>query len=67
MPRVKSSAVAKEPPVNAGHARIMGSIPGSGTSGGGNGNPFSVLAWESPWTEETGGLQSMGLQGVAHN
>ena len=22
----------------------------------------SVLAWEIPWTEETGGLQSMGLQ-----
>ena len=24
----------------------------------------SVLAWRSPWTEEPGGLQSMGLQGV---
>ena len=22
----------------------------------------SVLAWEIPWTEETGGLQSMGSQ-----
>ena len=22
----------------------------------------SVLAWETPWTEEPGGLQSMGLQ-----
>ena len=22
----------------------------------------SVLAWENPWTEEPGGLQSMGLQ-----
>ena len=22
----------------------------------------SVLFWEIPWTEETGGLQSMGLQ-----
>ena len=22
----------------------------------------SILAWEIPWTEETGGLQSMGLQ-----
>ena len=21
----------------------------------------SILAWEIPWTEETGGLQSMGL------
>ena len=22
----------------------------------------SILVWEIPWTEETGGLQSMGLQ-----
>ena len=22
----------------------------------------SILAWEIPWTEEAGGLQSMGLQ-----
>ena len=22
----------------------------------------SILAWKIPWTEETGGLQSMGLQ-----
>ena len=22
----------------------------------------SILAWTIPWTEETGGLQSMGLQ-----
>ena len=22
----------------------------------------SILAWEIPWTEEPGGLQSMGLQ-----
>ena len=22
----------------------------------------SILAWEFPWTEEPGGLQSMGLQ-----
>ena len=26
----------------------------------------SVLAWEIPWTEEPGGLQSMGSQGVGH-
>ena len=24
----------------------------------------SILAWEIPWTEATGGLQSMGLQKV---
>ena len=23
---------------------------------------FSILAWKIPWTEEPGGLQSMGLQ-----
>ena len=27
----------------------------------------SVLAWESPWTEEPGRLQSMGLQRGRHN
>ena len=27
----------------------------------------SILAWEIPWTEEPGGLQSMGLQGVGHD
>ena len=24
--------------------------------------PSSILAWRIPWTEEPGGLQSMGLQ-----
>ena len=24
--------------------------------------PFSILVWNIPWTEEPGGLQSMGLQ-----
>ena len=27
----------------------------------------SILAWEIPWTEEPGRLQSMGLQRVAHD
>ena len=26
-----------------------------------------ILAWEIPWTEEPGGLQSMGLQTVRHS
>ena len=26
-----------------------------------------LLAWETPWTEEPGGLQSMGSQRVGHN
>ena len=27
----------------------------------------STLAWKIPWTEEPGGLQSMGLQRVRHD
>ena len=27
----------------------------------------SILAWEIPWTEEPGGLQSMGSQEVKHD
>ena len=42
-----------------------GSIPGSGRSPGkGNGNPLQYPAWKIPWTEESGGLQSMGSQRV---
>ena len=27
----------------------------------------SILAWRPPWTEEPGGLQSTGSQGVRHD
>ena len=27
----------------------------------------SIVAWRIPWTEELGGLQSMGLQRVGNN
>ena len=27
----------------------------------------SILTWRIPWTEEPGGLQSMGSQRVKHN
>ena len=27
----------------------------------------SILAWEIPWTQEPGGLQSTGSQWVLHN
>ena len=53
----------KNMPANAGDIRDLGSIPGSGKSPGrGHSN-----AWRIPWTEEPGGLQSMGLQRVRHN
>ena len=55
----------KESACNAGDP---GLIPGSGTSPGeGNGNPLGILAWRIPWTEESGGLLSMGLQRVGHS
>ena len=27
----------------------------------------SILTWRIPWTEESGGLQSMGPQRIGHN
>ena len=60
--------VVKNLPANAGDARNLGSIPGVGRSPGeGNGNPLCTLAWKIPWTEKTGGLQSMGLQRAGHD
>ena len=61
-------SVVKNLPANAGNT---GWIPGLGRSSGEeNGNPLQwewVLVWEIPWTEEPGGLQTMGLQRVGHN
>ena len=45
-----------------------GSILGSERSPEeGNDNPLQYLAWRIPWTEEPGGLQSMGSQRVGHD
>ena len=50
------------------NARDAGLIPESGRSPGeGNDNHLTILAWEMPWTEEPGGLRSMGLPIVGHN
>ena len=50
-------------PANKGDTRDVGSISGLGKSPGErNGNHFSILAWEIPWTEGPGRLQSMGWQ-----
>ena len=50
----------KNPPANTGDT---GSIPGLGRSPGEEmATHSSILAWEIPWTEQSGGLQSMGLQ-----
>ena len=46
----------------------LGLIPGSGRSPGeGNSNPLEYSCLEIPWTEEPGGLQSMGSQRVGHD
>ena len=50
-------------PANTGDTGDLGSVPGLGRSPAeGNGNQSSVLAWEVPWTEKPGRLQSWDLQ-----
>ena len=57
--------VVKNLPASAGDT---GSIPGLGRSPGiGNATHSSILAWKIPWTEESGGLQSMVSQKFGHN
>ena len=56
-----SGSVVKNSPANAGD---VGSIPGLGISLEEEvATHVSILAWETSWTKETGGLQSMVLQG----
>ena len=43
------------------------SLGGEDTLEKGMATHSSILAWEMPWTEEPGGLQSMGLQRVIHD
>ena len=53
--------VVKNPPANAGDVSDAGSIAGSGKSPGrGHSNPLQHSCLKNPWTEEPGGLQSMG-------
>ena len=60
--------VVKNPTANAGDIRDMGSIPGLGRCpGAGHGNPLQYSCLVIPWTEEPGGLQSMGSQRVGHD
>ena len=50
------------------NAGDVGSTPGSGRSPGeGNSNPLQYSYWKIPWTEEPGGLQSMGSQRAEYN
>ena len=60
--------MVKKLPASVGDARDMGSIPGSGRSLENEmATHSSILARKILWTEEPGGLKSMGLQRVGHN
>ena len=62
------SLVVKNPPANAGDAEDWGLIRGSGRSLEEEmATHSSILAWESPWTEEPGGLPSVGSQRFGHD
>ena len=50
------------------NARDPGLIPGSERSlGEGIATHSNILVWRIPWTEEPGGLQSMGSKRVRHD
>ena len=60
--------MVKNLPARVGDTGDEGLIPGSGRSPEvENRNLSSILAWKIPWTEEPGGLQSMGSQRVGHD
>ena len=60
--------VVKNPPASAGAIRDVGSISGLGRSPGeGTATHSSILAWRIPWTEEFGGLESIGSQRIRHD
>ena len=58
--------MVKNPPAKARDVGDVASIPEPGRSPG-VGNHSRFLAWKIPWTEESGWLQSMGLQRVGHD
>ena len=60
--------VVKNLPAIAGDVRGM--VPSLGWEGPleeGMATHSGILAWRIPWTEEPGGLQSMGSHRVGHN
>ena len=56
--------MVKDPPANAGDIRSLGR---EDPLEEGRATHSSVLAWRIPWTEELGGLQSMGLKRAGHD
>ena len=61
-------SVVKNPPASAGDVRDTGLIPGlEDPLEEGMATHPSVLSCRIPWTEEPGGLQSMGSHRVGHD
>ena len=59
--------VGKESTCNVGDKGDEGSIPGSGRSPEGQGNPLQFSCMENPMDREPGGLQSTGFQRVKND
>ena len=60
--------MVKNPPASAGDRRdTAGSLGQEAPLEEGMATHSCVLAWRIPWTEEPGGLQSMGSQRVRHD
>ena len=63
--------LVKNPPANARDVRNTGTwiwfLVQEGCLEKGMATHSNILAWRIPWTEEPGGLQSIGLQSVGHD
>ena len=58
----------KNPPANAGDVEMwVQSLGWEDPLEEGMAAHPSILAWRTPWTEEPGGLQLIGLRGVRHD
>ena len=59
--------VGKNPSANAGETRVRLLGPLEDPLEQEKATHSSILAWRIPWTEEPGGLQSLGSQRVGHD
>ena len=59
--------LVKNTPANAGDTRDVGSLGWEDSLEKEMATLSSILAWESTWTEEPGGLQSVGLKRVRYD
>ena len=61
------SMVRNPPAMQESRQMQVQSLGGKDPLEDGMANHCSLLAWRIPWTEEPGGLQSMGSQRVGHD